>query len=100
MPLPWILGGGLGLSLLLAFAISSLASSHPDALESVLLKSGVNAAPSDGPLAGYLLPGVETPWLATGSAGVIGVVGCFAMAGVVAFGLRAWRRRSDARASR
>jgi uncharacterized membrane protein len=86
---------GLGLSLLLAGVLSSVASTHPDGLEYVAHQlgfSGTSTSPTSaaGPLAGYSVPGVSGP-LSGGVAGVIGVV----VVAALAFGLMRLLRRSS-----
>ena len=67
----------------LAVGVSPLASAAPDGLERVALDHGFadRADPplAAGPLADYAVRGVDTPWLAVGLAGLLGVVGTFAV---------------------
>ena len=91
--------GGLLVALLLAGVVSNYASSHPDGLDSALLKGcTVNAhgqitggsCPAqqakghelaDGPLAGYGIRGVDNKFLSTGLSGIAGVLLTFALGG-------------------
>ncbi len=90
----WVLGV-LG-CLVIAAVLSGVASTHPDGLEYVAQRLGFADAAqesplADGPLADYSTPGVATPWLGGGLAGVAGVL----VVAAVAFGLTwALRRRS------
>ncbi|MFE9202088.1 PDGLE domain-containing protein [Micromonospora sp. NPDC007230] len=97
-PWPFILGGLL-VALLLAGVVSNYASSHPDGLDSSLLKGcTVNAEDeitggscpaqqakdhelADSPLADYGVRGVGNGFLSTGISGVIGVLLTFALGG-------------------
>ncbi|QLQ39600.1 PDGLE domain-containing protein [Micromonospora robiginosa] len=109
---PFLLGGLL-VALLLAGVVSNYASSHPDGLDSSLLKGcTVNADDeitggscpaqqardhelSDSPLADYGVRGVGNDFLSTGLSGVLGVLLTFAVGGGL-FWLA--RRRTPARA--
>ncbi len=82
-----VLAWGLGISLVVAGVLSTVASTHPDGLEYVAGRLGfsgtaVQPASADGPLAGYRFPGVGG-LLSGGLAGVVGVV----VVAVLAFGL-------------
>ncbi|MCW3815466.1 PDGLE domain-containing protein [Micromonospora sp. DR5-3] len=97
-PWPFVLGGLL-VALLLAGVVSNYASSHPDGLDSSLLKGcTVNAEDeitggscpaqrakdhelADSPLADYGVRGVGNGFLSTGLSGVIGVLLTFALGG-------------------
>lgn len=85
----WVfIGLGVAVALVLAFFVSPFASSSPDGLEKVSADKGIDAdvedhAFADGPLADYGVEGVDDDRLATGVAGVIGVVATFA----IGFGL-------------
>ncbi|MEU9823987.1 PDGLE domain-containing protein [Micromonospora chersina] len=97
-PWPFVLGGLL-VALLLAGVVSNYASSHPDGLDSSLLKGcTVNAdheitggsCPArqakdhelaDSPLADYGVRGVSNGFLSTGLSGVLGVLLTFALGG-------------------
>ncbi|MBY8872443.1 PDGLE domain-containing protein [Micromonospora sp. PLK6-60] len=92
-------GVGLLAALLLAGVVSNYASSHPDGLDSSLLKGcTVNAdheitggsCPAqqarehelaDSPLADYGIKGVDSDFLSTGLSGVVGVLLTFAVGG-------------------
>jgi cobalt/nickel transport protein len=97
---PWaFILGGLLVALLLAGVVSNYASSHPDGLDSSLLKGcTVNAEDeitggscpaqqakdhelADSPLADYGVRGVANGFLSTGLSGVIGVLLTFALGG-------------------
>ncbi|MGR6317660.1 PDGLE domain-containing protein [Micromonospora soli] len=95
---PFLLGGLL-VALLLAGVVSNYASSHPDGLDSSLLKGcTVNAEGeitggscpaqqarhhelADSPLADYGVRGVSNGFLSTGLSGVLGVLITFALGG-------------------
>ncbi|WP_433285766.1 PDGLE domain-containing protein [Micromonospora sp. CA-244673] len=95
---PFLLGGLL-VALLLAGVVSNYASSHPDGLDSSLLKGcTVNADDeitggscpaqqakdhelADSPLADYGVRGVSNDFLSTGLSGVLGVLLTFAIGG-------------------
>jgi cobalt/nickel transport protein len=103
---------GLAVTLVLAGVVSNAASSAPDGLEHTATRGctvdadgtitgGTCIARSerahelaDGPLAGYGLRGVENEFLATGLAGVAGVLLTFALGGGAFWLLR--RRRPPA----
>ncbi|MPZ28106.1 MAG: cobalamin biosynthesis protein CbiM [Micromonosporaceae bacterium] len=95
----WFLAGGLVVSLLLAGVVSSLASSSPDGLEHAAQRGC--AVDADGEIvagsclaqqerehdlaggwfADYGVRGLDNDWLATGLAGVVGVLVTFAVGG-------------------
>ncbi|MFE9691442.1 PDGLE domain-containing protein [Micromonospora sp. NPDC005806] len=95
---PFLLGGLL-VALLLAGVVSNYASSHPDGLDSSLLKGcTVNAKGeitggscpaqqarhhelADSPLANYGIRGIGNGFLSTGLSGVLGVLITFALGG-------------------
>ena len=95
---PFVLGGLL-VALLLAGVVSNYASSHPDGLDSSLLKGcTVNADDeitggscpaqqakdhelADSPLADYGVRGIGNDFLSTGLSGVLGVLLTFALGG-------------------
>ena len=86
-----------------AFFVSPLASSAPDGLKRVAIDQGFEsqAAPHSmdgGPLAHYAVAGVDNSRLSTGLAGVIGVVLCFALAGLGVLAIR-WTRSRRSRIS-
>ena len=92
---------GIGVTLVLAFFVSPLASSAPDGLERVALDQGFanQASPhamADAPLADYGVAGAQHTWWSTGVSGVIGVLLCFAIAGALVLAIRWTRRRSAA----
>jgi hypothetical protein len=91
---------GLAVALGLAFFLGPHASSQPDGLNRVAIDHGFDGAERDsatagGVLAGYSVRGVDDGGLATGLAGVAGVVVTFAIAG----GLFVLVRRRPAPAS-
>ncbi|MET8088655.1 PDGLE domain-containing protein [Micromonospora sp. NPDC005220] len=91
------LAGGLLVALLLAGVVSNYASSHPDGLDSSLLKGCTVDADNnivagscpaqqakdhelgDSPLADYGVRGVENSFVSTGLSGVLGVLVTFAI---------------------
>ncbi|MEU5786908.1 PDGLE domain-containing protein [Micromonospora purpureochromogenes] len=103
---------GLLVALLLAGVVSNYASSHPDGLDSSLLKGCTVDADdnitggscpaqqakdhelADSPLADYGIRGVQNGFLSTGLSGVLGVLLTFALGGGVFWLLR---RRGPAR---
>ena len=107
----WFLVAGMLVSLLLAGGVSSFASSHPDGLESVAhegctlsedeIIGGECMARSaeeheiGGPLADYGIAGIDNPYLATGLAGVLGVVVVFVISGGLFWLARRRRTPSD-----
>lgn len=73
-----IVGAGVAVSLIVAGAVSLLASAHPDGLEFVGGKLGFadaakDSAVADGPLADYAVRGIDNADVAGALAGVIGV---------------------------
>ena len=95
----WLIGGGIAVTLLLAFGLSRVASSAPDGLERVAEDHGIDRderphAAAGSPLAEYSTAGVDDEGLSTGVAGGIGVAVTFVAAtGVVALGSSVRRRR-------
>ncbi|HEX6148725.1 PDGLE domain-containing protein [Nocardioides sp.] len=90
--------GALMAAFVLAGVASYYASAHPDGLEYVAAKTGFidtaeDHAASDGPMADYSVKGVDSPRLAGGLAGVIGVLVTLALAGGIGYAVR--RRRPD-----
>jgi hypothetical protein len=88
---------GLVAALALAFFVGPEASSQPDGLNRVAIDKGLadqeQAHALDGsPVAGYSVKGVDDGRLATGLAGVIGVIVTFAV-GFGLFALLRWSRR-------
>lgn len=97
---------GLLVALLLAGVVSNYASSHPDGLDSSLLKGCTVDADheitggscpaqqakdhelADSPLADYGIRGVDNGFLSTGLSGVVGVLLTFAVGGGVFWLLR------------
>ncbi|MGC5289905.1 PDGLE domain-containing protein [Micromonospora sp. DT231] len=94
----WVfLAGGLLVALLLAGVVSNYASSHPDGLDSSLLKGCTVDADdnivggscpaqqardhefADSPLADYGVRGVSNSFVSTGLSGVLGVLVTFAI---------------------
>lgn len=85
---------GMGLSVVLAGAVSFYASGSPDGLESVaeeqqFADQGQDSATSDSPFADYGVSGLEQERVSVGIAGLVGV----AVTAVVAFLLFTWLRR-------
>jgi hypothetical protein len=81
----WFVAGGLLVAFVLAFGVSRYASSKPDGLDKVAIDKGFSSAETphdfdDSPFAGYSTRGVSDSGLATGTAGVIGVVAVFVVA--------------------
>jgi cobalt/nickel transport protein len=107
------LAGGLLVALLLAGVVSNYASSHPDGLDSSLLKGCTVDAEgtitggscpaqrsrehelADSPLADYGVRGVDNGFLSTGLSGVLGVLLTFAI-GAGGFWLLRRRGSTDA----
>ncbi|MEU4338191.1 PDGLE domain-containing protein [Micromonospora lupini] len=105
------LAGGLLVALLLAGVVSNYASSHPDGLDSSLLKGCTvdaddnivgGSCPAqqarehelgDSPLADYGVRGIRNSFVSTGLSGVLGVLVTFAIG---AGGFWLLRRRGDA----
>ena len=92
--------GGLAVALLLAGVASYYASTHPDGLQYVAEKTGFvdtagDHATGDGPMAGYSVDGVDSPRLAGGLAGVVGVLVTLVVAGGVAHAVRRRRPADD-----
>lgn len=90
--------GALVAAFLLAGVASYYASAHPDGLEYVaegtgFLDSADDHAGADGPMADYTVDGVDSPRLAGGLAGVVGVVMTLVLAGGIGYAVR--RRRPD-----
>ncbi|WP_405426766.1 PDGLE domain-containing protein [Micromonospora sp. NBC_00617] len=93
------LAGGLLVALLLAGVVSNYASSHPDGLDSSLLKGCTvdaddnivgGSCPAqqarehelgDSPLADYGVRGIQNSFVSTGLSGVLGVLVTFAIGG-------------------
>jgi hypothetical protein len=88
-------------ALALATAVSPFASSSPDGLERVaedkafLDEGRLHAVQEDAPVPDYAFPGVEDARAATGLAGLVGVLGVFALG----CGLAVAVRRRPVRAS-
>jgi PDGLE domain len=83
-------GVGLLVALLLAAIVSLYASSSPDGLNKAATETGINAEQkdhdlADSPFAGYGTRGVNDDRLATGTAGSIGVLTTFVVAGGLFF---------------
>ncbi len=84
---------GLVVALLLGGVASFYASSNPDGLEYVADKVGFldtadDHAAADGPMADYAVKGVDSPRLAGGLAGVIGILVTLLIAGGLALVVR------------
>jgi cobalt/nickel transport protein len=104
---------GLLVALLLAGVVSSFASSSPDGLDATALRGcTTNAAgeitggtciaqkeqrhqTANGPLAGYGIRGIDNPYLATGLAGVLGVLVTFGIGGGLFWLVRRRRPATD-----
>jgi cobalt/nickel transport protein len=88
-------------TLLLAGVGSYYASSHPDGLEHVADRAGFldtadDHPAGDGPMADYSVEGVDSPRLAGGLAGVVGVGVTLLVAGGLGYAVRRRRPRSEA----
>lgn len=86
------------LTLVLAGGVSFWASGSPDGLNKVATELGFDStelshASDDSPFAGYGTLGVDDPWLSGATAGVVGVVLCFALASGIGVVLRRRARR-------
>lgn len=86
----------LVVTLLLAGVASYHASAHPDGLERVAETTGFSYSAEDhpageGPMADYSVDGVDSPRLAGGLAGVVGVAVTLLVAGGLGYAVR--RRR-------
>lgn len=86
-------------AVVLAGVVSLFASSAPDGLSRVARDHGIDRAErthalGDGPMAGYGVRGVATPWLSQGMAGVAGVVVVLALTSGLALVVR--RKRAPA----
>jgi len=72
------MAGGLVVAIAIAGILSSFASGEPDGLERVAIDQGFEDTAEDpkldSPLADYSVKGIENDGLATGLAGVIGVI--------------------------
>jgi hypothetical protein len=95
-----LLLGGLLVALLLAGVASYYASAHPDGLEYVAEKTGFldsadDHANGDGPMADYSVDGVDSPRLAGGLAGVVGVLVTLVVAGGIGYAVRRRRPGTD-----
>jgi hypothetical protein len=94
----------LAVSVGLATAVSPYASSHPDGLEKVaedkaFLEAGkLHSIQDDAPIPDYAFPGIDNPRVATGVAGLVGVLFVFALGYGLALALRR-RGRAGASAS-
>jgi hypothetical protein len=88
-------------AVVLAGGVSFFASSAPDGLNRVAQDHGIDRAQrphaSDGPMAGYGVRGVATPWLSQGIAGVAGVGVVLALTSGLAFAVRRRRAPSTGR---
>jgi cobalt/nickel transport protein len=84
---------GLLTALVLAGVASFYASSHPDGLEYVAERTGFgdtadDSPTADGPMADYAVKGVDSPRLAGGLAGVVGVLVTLGLAGGLGYAVR------------
>ena len=89
-------------AVVLAGGVSLFASSAPDGLNRVAQDHGLARTESahaldDGPMAGYGVRGVATPWLSQGLAGAAGVAVVLALTSGVAFAVRRKRAPSAGR---
>jgi cobalt/nickel transport system permease protein len=94
---------GLAVAIVLAAFVSPFVSSSPDGLEKVAAEKALDTdeqehALGGGPLADYAVDGVDDERLATGVAGVIGVVATFGV-GAGAFALLRFARRGTVQRS-
>lgn len=85
-----VTAAGLLAALIVAFFLSPLASAAPDGLEHVAgdLPIADSAALLPTPMPDYLVPGLGGIWLATSLAGVLGSLVVFALAWILARGLK------------
>ncbi|HSL10045.1 MAG TPA: PDGLE domain-containing protein [Actinomycetota bacterium] len=96
------IAGGLLVSLGLAFFVGPLASSSPDGLEKVSIDQGFDGSARDHALgdstfAEYGVEGVDDEGLATGLAGIVGVVLTFGVGALLFATIRTIRgRRANA----
>ena len=87
-------------AVVLAGGVSFFASSAPDGLNRVAQDHGIATREphaDDGPMAGYGVRGVATPWLSQGIAGVVGVGVVLALTSGLAFAVRRRREPSAGR---
>jgi len=89
-------------AVVLAGAVSLFASSAPDGLDRVARDHGLARdekphALDDGPMAGYGMRGVATPWLSQSIAGVAGVGVVLVLTSGLAFAVRRKRTLSAGR---
>ena len=86
----WFTILALAIAIGLATAVSPFASSAPDGLNRVAADSGFDgrAKASDGPLAGYALPGVTDARVAKGLAGFAGTLIVFVVGAGMARAVR------------
>ena len=101
MGVGWV-AGALGVCLLLAGGVSSFASANPDGLEYVaervgFLDTAQESAVAGSPFGDYAVAGIDSPVLATGLAGVVGVLIALSVGLLIA---RAVRSRASGEASR
>jgi cobalt/nickel transport protein len=92
--------GALVAAFLLAGVASYYASAHPDGLEYVaeetgFLDSAEDHAAADGPMADYSVDGVDSPRLAGGLAGVLGVGVTLVLAGGIGYAVRRGQSRAE-----
>jgi hypothetical protein len=93
----WVISGVL-VAVGLAFFVSPWADSDPDGLERAAIDSGFaddarDHDLADGPVADYSVKGVDNERIATGTAGLIGVLAVFGI-GVAVFSVIGKRARS------
>lgn len=86
--LGWV-AGALGVCLVLAGIVSSWASANPDGLEYVadrlgFLGTAEDSAVANSPFGDYAVAGIDNPYLATGLAGVVGVLVALAIGLLIA----------------
>ena len=93
-----VAGCGLALALGIALLLPPAASPLPDGLEKLAEDLGFAAkarADNAAPLPDYTVPGMKSTWLATSLAAVAGTLLSFVVAGLAAWGLVRWWRRSQ-----
>ena len=92
---------GLGLSLIIAFFLSQLASNCPDGLEKIAEDQGFPDNTDnvvlwkDSPAPDYIIPGLKSEGLATGAAGVAGTLAVAGLGFIVSRFIGLKRRKDN-----